>query len=100
MKKKHLIPLAVVLWSCLGALTWAQVQVLNPTGGITFDGTNITASGPIYLQDGTAAAPSLAFASGTNQGLMKNGTGMAIALNNLQSTTFFSGGRIPLANGG
>ena len=49
-------------------------QQNNVEGSVTFDGTAFTQSHPIYLPNGTAAAPSLAFTNTTVMGMYRSGS--------------------------
>ena len=54
-KAKQLWPLALCLWLCLGALTWAQVQIISAGGGgVGAAGAGNGVNG--FFADGTAAS--------------------------------------------
>jgi len=56
----------------------------NPySGGLTWDGTNLTCLGPILLTDGSATVPSLAFTSESTLGLYRpSATNLSLATGN------------------
>jgi len=51
-------------------------------------------TGPLRLADGTVSAPSLTFATGTDTGLYKTSTGLAVTVNGTKVAEFGAGGLI------
>lgn len=70
-----------------GAGKTLTVKIVYSTGRMVGSGSGVTTytggtfSGPILLPDGTAAAPSLAFASNTGMGIYKIATGLVVTSN-------------------